>query len=418
MGHMFPPIAKERFSLWTEEKSKYADWNKDAALPEAADYVIVGSGFAGASLAYHLSQETQGSVVVLEAREFCSGASGRNGGHLAPNYLPHHHLGEFERRNYDALFDLITQNGIDCWTTRDRHAVGWAVLDSPEQFARVQKELARHAAPPGVLRLWPAHEAQAQLGLASPIRGGALSIHSSPINPYRLVHWLLHAALQNPAVSLYTHAKVNHVINSAGRTSRGDDSRVAVETDRGTVRAKKLILATNAYTSFIGGLDGRVQGIVPTRGQLARFEVDEPSLPLNEDGRISVGWGDEYVAVVPYNGKYSYIVGGLRQSVPNGEQNIVDDSKINPHISKNLQSFALRVFNISSPPVQEWTGIMGFSPTPLVGPLSPNTYICAGFDGHGMSRIFLSAKATISHIFSNSYPHWFPKNYQTSSSKL
>lgn len=411
-GQMFPPVAKERFSLWTEEKSRYAHWNKDAALPETADYVIIGSGFAGASLAYHLSQETDASVVILEARELCSGASGRNGGHLAPNYLPHDPLGEFELRNYNALFDLIAQNGIDCWTTRDRHAVGWAVLDSPEQFARVEKELARHTSP-GVITLWSAQEAQVQLGLSRPPRGGALSIHSSPINPYRLVHWLVSSALQNSNVNLYTHAKVGHV-TPLSRSGCGES--VAVETDRGTVRARRVILATNAYTSLIGGLDPRVQGIEPTRGQLARFEVDAPSLPLNEDGRISVGWGDEYIAVVPYRGKYSYLIGGLRNSVPNGETNVTDDSKINPEISKHLQTFARDVFNISSPPVEEWTGIMGFSPIPLVGPLSPNTYICAGFDGHGMSRIFLSAKATVSHILSNSYPPWFPKQYQTSSS--
>lgn len=407
MGQMFPPIANERFSLWTEEKSKYADWNKHAKLPETADYVIVGSGFAGISLAYHLSQETQDSVVVLEAREFCSGASGRNGGHLAPNYMPH---GEFERRNYNAVFSLIAENGIDCWTTHDKHAIGWAVLDSPEQVSRARQELAKHAVP-GVVKLWSAQEAQRHLRLNRPIHG-ALSIHSSPINPYRLVHWLADRALNcRSNVNLYTHAKVGHV------DSRTVGGPVAVETDRGTIRAtKKVILATNGYTSFIRGLDSRVEGIVPARGQLARFEVDKPLLPLNEDGRISVGWGDEYIAVVPYNGKYSYMIGGLRQSVPNGELNVVDDSTVNPEISKHLRNFARETFNITSPPVEEWTGIMGFSPNPLVGPLSQNTYVCAGFDGHGMSRIFLSAKATISHIISGSYPPWFPKQYQLSSS--
>jgi hypothetical protein len=54
-------------------------------LPATADVVIIGGGFAGASIAHHLllksdeSARVQPSVVILEAREACSGATGRNG---------------------------------------------------------------------------------------------------------------------------------------------------------------------------------------------------------------------------------------------------------------------------------------------------------------------------------------------------
>jgi glycine/D-amino acid oxidase-like deaminating enzyme len=45
--------------------------------------LIIGGGYAGASAAYHLfPEEQQGTppkVVLLEARELCSGATGRNG---------------------------------------------------------------------------------------------------------------------------------------------------------------------------------------------------------------------------------------------------------------------------------------------------------------------------------------------------
>lgn len=52
-------------------------------LPSETDILIIGGGYAGASAAYHLFPENQTSnlprVVLLEARELCSGATGRNG---------------------------------------------------------------------------------------------------------------------------------------------------------------------------------------------------------------------------------------------------------------------------------------------------------------------------------------------------
>lgn len=59
-------------------------------LPATADVVIIGSGISGASVAYALFKQSHKNansasppkVVVLEARSLCSGATGRNGGHI------------------------------------------------------------------------------------------------------------------------------------------------------------------------------------------------------------------------------------------------------------------------------------------------------------------------------------------------
>ncbi|KAG7440531.1 DAO-domain-containing protein [Guyanagaster necrorhizus] len=55
-------------------------------LTPGADVCVIGSGLTGVSAAYHLSQSEIApylKVVVLEDREFCSGATGRNGGFLS-----------------------------------------------------------------------------------------------------------------------------------------------------------------------------------------------------------------------------------------------------------------------------------------------------------------------------------------------
>lgn len=65
--------------------------NTSAPVPGEADIVIVGGGTMGAALAYFLTREgAEGEgkrVVVLEARDVGSGASGRNGVCLLSGYF-------------------------------------------------------------------------------------------------------------------------------------------------------------------------------------------------------------------------------------------------------------------------------------------------------------------------------------------
>jgi hypothetical protein len=74
---------------------------KSQILPISADIVIIGSGIAGASVAYTVLSECEATgitkrVVLLEARELCSGATGRNGGHIKAT--PYHLYSEYKAR--------------------------------------------------------------------------------------------------------------------------------------------------------------------------------------------------------------------------------------------------------------------------------------------------------------------------------
>lgn len=63
---------------------------QSAELATEAEVVIIGSGITGASIARTLllnafgegNQEKRPSVVILDGREVCHGATGRNGGHI------------------------------------------------------------------------------------------------------------------------------------------------------------------------------------------------------------------------------------------------------------------------------------------------------------------------------------------------
>lgn len=70
-------------SFWRSQPDTLDNHRSTEALPETSDIVIIGTGFAGASTAYHCLDQsrntTKPSIVILEARQACSGATGRNG---------------------------------------------------------------------------------------------------------------------------------------------------------------------------------------------------------------------------------------------------------------------------------------------------------------------------------------------------
>lgn len=94
------PVPNPTLPFWTVPKSPISTGSK--VLPQHTDVVIIGSGITGTSVAYNLLKlQPSLRVVILEARDVCSGATGRcvsqdiivfcysmihprNGGHINP----------------------------------------------------------------------------------------------------------------------------------------------------------------------------------------------------------------------------------------------------------------------------------------------------------------------------------------------
>jgi len=76
-------------SYWQDPPDEIADLQSTEHLPEYVDYIIVGSGISGASIAYNLLKKKPGSsILMLEARQACSGATGRNGKSAMMSNMP------------------------------------------------------------------------------------------------------------------------------------------------------------------------------------------------------------------------------------------------------------------------------------------------------------------------------------------
>lgn len=82
------PVPNSTASYWRSEPHWLDEYRSSEQLPSQADIVIIGTGIAGVSTAYHLvdrkdnDDAPQPSILLLEARQACSGATGRNGGHI------------------------------------------------------------------------------------------------------------------------------------------------------------------------------------------------------------------------------------------------------------------------------------------------------------------------------------------------
>jgi glycine/D-amino acid oxidase-like deaminating enzyme len=83
------PVPNSTESYWRSEPHWLDEHRSTTHLPAEADIVIIGTGIAGVSTAYHLvnnvdtnNDTSKPSILLLEARQVCSGATGRNGGHI------------------------------------------------------------------------------------------------------------------------------------------------------------------------------------------------------------------------------------------------------------------------------------------------------------------------------------------------
>ena len=437
------PKANPTISYWQDPPASISHHRTTPSLPNSASVVIIGSGITGASLAYHLlSQNSPPSVILLEARTACSGATGRNGGHTKcasyRSFLENaNNLGEKEaakivRFEYDCMKSVhafARKNNIDCdsWEGDTVDVIydkkEWDLANTAvREIKRVLGEVDDAAK----YKFWDANETE-RIFLTKGAYG-AVTYEAGSISAYKFVVGILNLAL-NKGLNFQTQTPALQVY----KVKQG----WTVETPRGLINADKVVLATNGYTARIYPT---LQGvIVPLRGHVTAHRPGQnmPKQGLSTTYSFIYANSYEYMIFRPQGSRFAgdvIIGGGSTIAVDEGlnEFGTIDDSTMDPLIVDYLRDSTLTYFgehwgqdNSEGRVRKAWSGIMGYSADgfPFVGdvPNEKGLFIAASFQGHGMV-LCLSAVKALAEIMRGAEEKeidtWFPRAFRMTKERL
>ena len=271
-------------SWWLESLPEAITPNPALNGRETADVAVIGGGYTGLSVGYHLKQINPDIDVRVIESDVCGyGASGRNGGFSMTLFGLTKGITQFrfnDRRArsahiymenaVDYLHDMITQNHIECQYERSGYLL---VGTSPGQVRRVEHDfkIMEKWGLGGVERWDRARLAEEfhtdyyKIGWFEP-RCGIL-------NPARLARGMKELAEARGAV-IYEHSPVK----SFGRKTGGG---FVVNTEHGILESEYLVLATNAYSILFPELK---------KLQYPAFTHIVMSEPLTPEQYDAIGW--------------------------------------------------------------------------------------------------------------------------------
>ncbi|WWC90266.1 uncharacterized protein L201_005199 [Kwoniella dendrophila CBS 6074] len=434
---------------------------KDDKLPEKADIVIVGAGISGALLAYHLTHPQNDEVsikkgsriVILEGAEVSSSATGRNGGHFAPaTFLSFpkltssledggagltdsqateillHEWDNFERnKNLIKKHDLIDK--VDLWegkimTIYDTKEKLNKAYELYERWLKCLKEKGLQDYSDNTFCKDPDEAVK-----VSRVKNafGYSTRSAGSVHPHRLVTEILKICLSSTDfnVSLYTSTPVLDISSFDGSQEN------TIKTNRGTIKAEKVVLCTNAHTPHLFPKEHPLkESIFPLRIQMGLIT---PTLDYSGVKGLKTNYGFPlaYCANTPNGivlgaGASDYIRAGIGK--PEDYINNSNDRELLPECTKYLKSFMTNTmvdWNENAEGeglMRTWTGVTAntFDRLPLIGeiPNRKNLFISAGFNGHGMSTTHTCNRALARLIGSESWDQDFPEAYIISENRL
>lgn len=443
------PRPNPTVSYWQDPPSDISNLRTTSELPRTADYVVVGSGISGSCIAYNtLAKHPGAQILLLEARQACSGATGRNGGHTKAasyrSFLDHERelglseaikIARMEHANIVATHELARQHSIDCASTP---------CDTVDIiYSRVHLDLGRKAIermrqtlgaddPAANYRTWTAEEAREKF--LAPGALGAFEYSSGSLSAYAFSIGVLKLAL-NRGLNLQTTTSAESIKSDIV----GGKATWTVRTGRGSIVTPKLILATNGYTAH---LLPQMQGlIVPLHGQVV---AQRPGSGLPQTGLANTysfihDTGYEYMITRPSGSKHEgdIVIGGGLWRLPHdgatqyGETN---DTTLEPTITSYLRECTAEYFGVNwghdhaaGRIKKEWSGIMGASADglPYVGPMPdmPGLWVSCAFNGHGMVWCLKAAEALVEMMTGDAaaqrvVDHWWPQAARLSRERM
>lgn len=355
------------------------------AFPERVDVAIVGGGFCGLSAARTLALRGA-SVALFEAETLGWGASCRNGGMVltgmklpVPTLIGRYGR-EAVRRMYAASLEsielvekIVTEEGIECDFSRCGHlevACKQAHFDAYAEAAEQIRKDFQHE-----LRIVPRDALRSEIG-SDIYFGGLVDETSAGVNPARYVHGLAKAA-QRRGASLFDHTRVTRVTKEGGTTSgRG----FRVETSRGTLLAKEVLLASGAYTT--DATPALRRKVIPIGSYIIATEALPPALAAELSPRNRMIYDSKhflyYYRLTPDN---RMLFGGRAAFFPESESTVRESAEL---LRKGMIGVYPQLRDARVEYVWGGTLDFAFDVMPHSGTID-GMHFAVGFAGHGVA---------------------------------
>lgn len=414
------PVKNSTRSFWHTEASVIG--KLQSPWLDKADVVIIGSGMTAMSLARTLySKRPQLRMVVVEARDLCYGATGRNGGHckvMSPGvwYDRKEQYGveealrvmEYEHSHLNAMAACIEENKIDCDL---RLVEGLDIYHDKKVFQRAIDALEdmRAHSPDLASRytVYTTKEDLAARNLTLDIHCvGVIGMAAGTLWPYKFVSGIFKKLVDRHGLSIQTNTTVTSIIDN------DPDDFAIVGTDRGTIRTKHVVHATN---SWIGHLVHELRPFVsPVRANVQR-QVPRPNTLRVNKHSFWLRYGEKDYDYIIQRDDGSFILGrantGRRATADDSEKDLV------PHA--HLRAVTPQIFNFGTKTLDvthAWSGSVAFTldGNPFVGHLSfpgrRHQWVCGAYQGIGMVRAFRTAQMLALLLLEEEVPKEYPRS--------
>jgi glycine/D-amino acid oxidase-like deaminating enzyme len=425
------PISDEPF--WLRAGHPLENYQSAPTLPKSVDVLIIGAGLTGASAAYHLGPAVHDHhlhVAIIDRADPATEASGRNGGNF--ELIPENSVGlytglarerlryllrvypsvpievlraESERqasvvlgmalRNRDRLQQIIRDESIDC----DFSPRGWLYLAHTESEEQgICEEVMLGAQHGQRIELWPRRKIFQEFDIRTDFVGRFVP-GDGTYHPFKYVCGVISAALKS-GVELYTRVRVKRV-----RSMSSD--RHDVTTDRGHIVARRVIVATNAFTRE---LLPEMRSISPRQSQIM---LTEHALDRARGRTITTEQGPAFFNQPRAEARY-----GRAPLLFGGGNDRPMRNPVSRRRSLAVHNLLLRLRDRyypelrGQPPTSEWVGPMAFTPDglPAVGFVRPGVILAAGFNGYGGSYTTAAGQASAEMAFTDQSPDWTPQD--------
>jgi len=361
----------------------------NAALQQdiEADVAIIGGGFTGLSAAYYLKKAgPRDRVVLLEAQRCGNGASGRNGAMMltatADRYMEWSGDPALDKRIYDLTVDNIRrlqQISEALPFDAEIEANGALQVCNTKEIAEEGRQYIAKVRGAGFpCEYWDQARVSEAIGTKA-YRGGLFDPNSGQVHPGKLVG-MFKAAAESAGVQIFDATPIIHV---------EEGERLMLTTASGkSVRAKSLVLATNAFTSKLGYLRRAVAPV---------FDYVGITAPLPEARLAEIGWKQR----IPFNDTRTEVIylgltkdnrihiggGPVDYEFNDGLREPVGAEKryegLRAELGRIFPSLAGEPFEVT------WNGAvdMSLDETPAVGQMGKhgNIFYAIAFSGHGVN---------------------------------